>query len=130
VPVLAYAATAVPATMDGGGVLYASRDPRRVAALMNALVSDADLEARVLETQDAALDRLCAQDFGNLLVRFVEQVIASPRKPEAPVAYDFWRQFKLADELEEVRQRRPAAFRALPVSPDDAGPVADLGART
>jgi L-malate glycosyltransferase len=129
VPVLAYAATAVPATMDGGGVLYESRDPRRVATLMNALLTDAGHESRVLEAQDAALDRLRARDFGQLLVRFVEQVLASPRKPDALVAYDFWRQFKLAGELEEIRQRRPAAFRALPVSPDDAGPVADLGAR-
>ena len=129
VPVLAYAATAVPATMDGGGMLYESRDPRRVAALMNALLTDAGLESRVLEAQDAALDRLRARDFGQLLVRFVEQVLGSPRKPEARVAYDFWRQFTLAGELEEIRQRRPAAFRALPVSPDDAGPVADLGAR-
>ena len=38
VPVLAYAATAVPATMDGGGVLYHRKDPVEVAALMNALV--------------------------------------------------------------------------------------------
>ena len=30
----------------------------------------------------------------------------SPRRPAAPVAYDFWRQFKLADELEEVRAAR------------------------
>ena len=129
VPVLAYAATAVPATMDGGGVLYESRDPRRVATLMNALLTDGGLESRVLEAQDAALDRLRARDFGQLLVRFVEQVLASPRKPDALVAYDFWRQFTLAGELEEIRQRRPAAFRALPVSPDDGGPVADLGAR-
>ena len=129
VPVLAYAATAVPATMDGGGMLYESRDPRRVATLMDALLTDAGLESRVLEAQDAALDRLRARDFGQLLVRFVEQVLASPRKPDALIAYDFWRQFKLAGELEEIRQRRPAAFRGLPVSPDDAGPVADLGAR-
>jgi glycosyltransferase involved in cell wall biosynthesis len=127
VPVLAYAATAVPATMDGGGILYDTRDPRRVAALMNVLISDAGLESRVLEAQDAALDRLRAQDFGRLLVQFVEQVIAAPRRPQAPVAYDFWRQFTLAQELEEVRLRRPAAFRALPVSPEEEGVVADLG---
>jgi glycosyltransferase involved in cell wall biosynthesis len=129
VPVLAYAATAVPATMDGGGVLYESRDPRRVAALMSSLLTDADLEARVLASQDEALDRLLGRDFDRLVVGFVEQVLASPRKPDAPVAYDFWRQFKLADELEEIRQRRPAAFRALPMSPEGAGLIADLGAR-
>ena len=33
VPVLAYAATAVPSTMDGAGVLYTDKDPMHVAAL-------------------------------------------------------------------------------------------------
>ncbi len=44
VPVLAYAATAVPATMDGGGVLYDTTDPLRVARLMDAVLDDADVE--------------------------------------------------------------------------------------
>ncbi len=127
VPVMAYAATAVPATMDGGGVLYDTRDPRRVAAMMNALLSDADLESQVLEAQDAAVARLVAQDFDGMVVRFIEETLAQPRRPQAPVAYDFWRQFKLAEELEAIRQSRPAAFRALPLSLDEAGPVADLG---
>jgi glycosyltransferase involved in cell wall biosynthesis len=129
VPVMAYAATAVPATLDGGGILYETQDPRRVAALMQGLLDDADREAQVLAAQDAALERLRGKDFGAMTVRYVEQALASPRRPAAPVAYDFWRQFKLAEELEEVRQSRPAAFRALPISPDDARPVAELGHR-
>ena len=126
VPVLAYAATAVPATMDGGGVLYETRDPRHVASLMHALIADADLEDRVLAAQDAALARLRARDFSGLVVRFVRNVIAGPRRPPAPVAYDFWQQVKLAEELEELRQYRPAAFRALPFE-DKASQVADVG---
>jgi L-malate glycosyltransferase len=129
VPVVAYDATAVPATMDGGGILYQSRDPRHVAALLNSLVSNAELEAQTLEAQDRALERLRAQDFAGLVVRFATELLAAPRKPLAPVAYDFWRQFQLAEELEEVRQRRPAAFRTLPLAPEDEGPVADLGQR-
>jgi hypothetical protein len=115
--------------MDGGGILYDTREPRRVAALMQTVVDDAALEARVLAAQDAALARLRARDFGGLVVRFARDVLASPRRGPAPVAYDFWRQFRLAEELEEVRQTRPAAFRALPDPPDDTGPVADLGHR-
>ena len=40
VPVLAYAATAVPATMDGGGVLYDTQDPLEIARLMDAVLDD------------------------------------------------------------------------------------------
>jgi hypothetical protein len=44
------------------------------------------------------------------------------------VTPEFWRQFALAQELEDIRQSRPAAFRALPPA-RDAGAIADLGHR-
>jgi glycosyltransferase involved in cell wall biosynthesis len=128
VPVMAYAATAVPATMDGGGVLYDSTEPRRVAALMHATLGNVAREDTLLASQDAALARLLARDFPGLVKDFVGQALAGPRLPPAAVDPDFWRQFKLADELEVIRQSRPAAFRALPLPPD-AGVVADLGHR-
>jgi glycosyltransferase involved in cell wall biosynthesis len=128
VPVLAYAATAVPATMDGGGVLYEHKSPRRVAKLMETLTGDPELAERVLMAQDEALDRLRARDFEGTLLRFVTKALSEPRRGSSVVAYDFWRQFKLADELEEIRQYRPGAFKALPVD-DEAGPTADLGHR-
>src|SRR5688572_12940342 len=69
VPVLAFAATAVPATMDGGGVLYETKDPFEVARLMDAVADDARIEAGVLDSQDAALLRLLRKDFGGTLLR-------------------------------------------------------------
>ena len=129
VPVVAYAATAVPDTMDGGGLLYATRAPHGVAALVNGLLSDDRLEAQVLAAQDAALARLRVHDFDRTLLRFVRRILDAPRRPLPPVAYDFWRQFRQAEELETIRQTRPAAFRALPPAPADAGVVADLGHR-
>lgn len=128
VPVMAYAATAVPATMDGGGVLYDTTDPRRVAALMHTTLASASADDSILRSQDAALARLVGRDFPALVRQFVEQVVAAPRLPAPAVAPDFWRQFRLADELEIIRQSRPAAYRALPEAPD-AGTVADLGHR-
>lgn len=128
VPVLAYAATAVPATMDGGGVLYTNKDPREVATLMHAVVADHAHADTVLAAQDAALDRLLARDFDGTLLRFVERILGQPARPRPPVAFDFWRQFSLAETLEAIRESRPAAFRALPVEEADT-PVADLGHR-
>ncbi len=52
VPVLAYAATAVPATMDGGGVLYDTQDPFEIARLMEAVLNEARLEQAVVDSQD------------------------------------------------------------------------------
>lgn len=120
VPVLAYAATAVPVTMDGGGVLYDRKDPSHVAALMHALVSDDALADNVLAAQDAALDRLLKKDFAGMLLGFVDRALKSPRKAQPPVTFDFWRQYKLAEELAEVRFFRPSAYRALPVETGEA----------
>src|SRR3954471_16228701 len=46
VPVVAYAATAVPSTMDGAGVLIEDRTPSHVARVVDAVVSDAALQDR------------------------------------------------------------------------------------
>jgi glycosyltransferase involved in cell wall biosynthesis len=127
VPVVAYAATAVPATLDGGGILYDTREPARVAALVDAVTSSDDLASDVLARQDEALDRLLARDFAGLVVGFARRVLEGRRRPAPAVAADFWQQFRLAEELEEIRQTRPAAFRALPYAPADTSPVADLG---
>ena len=128
VPVVALAATAVPDTMDGGGILYRRSEPAEVAGIVHRLLSDPSLEAEVLTRQDAAIDRLRSKDFEGLVLKFVNQVLNGPRLATPAVAPDFWRQFALAEELEAIRQLRPAAFKALPVS-SAAGHVADLGHR-
>ena len=114
VPVLAFAATAVPATMDGGGVLYDTKDPFDVARVMAAMLDSLDIEDAVIASQDAALDRLLAKDFDGTLRRFVDQVRAMPPRPAPEVPYDFWPMFDQAERLEELRQFRPAIYRALP----------------
>jgi hypothetical protein len=114
VPVLAYASTAVPATMDGGGVLYDTKDPAQVARLMEAVLDAPEIEAAVIASQDAALARLQARDFGATLLRFVERVMATPARPAPDVSWDFWQQFDLFEHLEELRQFRPALYKALP----------------
>jgi glycosyltransferase involved in cell wall biosynthesis len=48
IPVVAYAATAVPATMDGAGVLYHAKDPH-VAALIDAAVSNVEVEDALIQ---------------------------------------------------------------------------------
>ena len=117
IPVIAFAAAAVPATMDGGGVLYERKDPRHVASLINAVLTDAALENEILAAQDAALERLRARDFTGTLLAFVDRVRAAPRRPPWPVATDFWNQLERQERLEELHAFRPSAFRALPEPP-------------
>jgi L-malate glycosyltransferase len=114
VPVIAYAASAVPATLDGGGILVTSKEPVAVASVIHEVATNVDVRERILCGQSAALDRLEARDFDATLLGFVEQVQQQPRLPHPPTAFDFWDQVKLAEELEEIRMYRPAAFQALP----------------
>ena len=117
VPVLAYAATAVPATMDDAGVLYEDKDPGHVAALMDAVVSNCTLQDRIIDAQLAAVARLQAKDFAGTLLGLVDRILAAPRARHSNVAFDFWQQFDDAIALEELRLYRPAIFRALPEEP-------------
>ena len=115
VPVLAYAASAVPATLDGGGVLYQDRDPGHVALVADAVLSDHTLQERVLAAQDAALDRLVKKDFGGTLLSFVDQVASAPRIAPPRVTFDFWDQLAAYEQLEELRMFRPGVFKGLPL---------------
>src|SRR3954468_4433589 len=114
VPVLAYAATAVPSTMDGAGVLFENRDPLHVAMLIDEIVSNAALQDRIVDGQLAAVERLRSKDFAGTLLGFVDRILAAPRAAAPHVAFDFWGQFDAAQELEELRMYRPGIYKALP----------------
>jgi L-malate glycosyltransferase len=117
VPVLAYAATAVPATMDGAGVLYDTKDPIHVAALMDTIVSNCSLQEAIVKGQLDAIRRLRAKDFAGTLLGFVRSILDSPRALKPQVASDFWSQFDAAETLEELRLYRPSIYKALPDEP-------------
>lgn len=119
VPVLAFAATAVPATMDGGGVLFETKDPPAVARLMDAVLSNGALAEAIVAAQDAALERLTAKDFDGTLLRYVQAVLQAPPRRAPEVPFDFWAQFEQFERLEELRQYRPALYKALPNPPGD-----------
>ena len=114
IPVLAYAATAVPATMDGAGVLYDDKYPPHAAALMDAIVSNSDIRETVIRGQLAAVDRLRGRDFAGTLLGLVNGILSAPRAPAPRVTFDFWHQFDAAEALEELRLDRPSIFTMLP----------------
>lgn len=117
IPVVAFAAAAVPATLDGAGVLYDHKDPRHVAAILHAVVSDPAVEAEILRAQDAALDRFLSTGFASTLLAFVDRMVRGPRAAPPRVTADFWRQVADAEALDALRLQRPGAYRALPRAP-------------
>jgi len=117
VPVLAYAATAVPSTMDGAGVLFDDKDPLHVASMMDAILSNASLQDAIVGDQLEAVRRLQGKNFAGTLLGFVDQMLSAPRAPQPHVAFDFWQQFDAAEQLEAVRLFRPSIYAALPAPP-------------
>ena len=114
IPVLAYSAAAVPATMDGAGVLYNDKDPSHVAALMDAVVSNSEVQDALVCGQLAAIGRLRAKDFAGTLLGLVDGILSGPRSPAPRVTFDFWYQFDAAEALEELRLDRPSIYKVLP----------------
>jgi hypothetical protein len=85
-----------------------------VAALMDAVIANVDVQESLIKGQLAAVGRLQARDFAGTLRRIVDTVVAAPRAPAPRVTFDFWHQFDAAEELEELRLDRPSVYRMLP----------------
>ena len=114
VPVLALAAAAVPGTMDGAGILYHDKDPLRVAALIDTIVTDRDLAARIVQGQDEALERLERKDFAGTLLQFVDRIrSAPPRARPRAVAADGTRVGRVrSHDRRRPLRGRPAVCRS------------------
>jgi glycosyltransferase involved in cell wall biosynthesis len=67
VPVLAYAAAAVPETMDGAGVLFREKRFDLLAEMMGRLVRDEPFRAAILDGQRRRMERYAAQDLESAL---------------------------------------------------------------
>jgi glycosyltransferase involved in cell wall biosynthesis len=62
VPVMAFAAGAVPDTLDGAGVLFREKKFDAIAEMLGRLCSDSSLRESVIASQRARVDRYFAQD--------------------------------------------------------------------
>jgi glycosyltransferase involved in cell wall biosynthesis len=71
IPVLAYAAAAVPETLGGAGLLIHEWDIPRVAELIHLVVNRPDLRERLLEGQRASLGRFSADEARRRLAAIV-----------------------------------------------------------
>ncbi len=57
IPVVAYAAGAIPETLNGSGVLIHRKNPLQIATLLNHILTDPDLRAKLIRSQDQRLNR-------------------------------------------------------------------------
>jgi glycosyltransferase involved in cell wall biosynthesis len=79
VPVLAFAAGAVPETLRGGGLLLHEKSPEQVAELIRLVVHDRRMRAAVLDTQAQAMRELRGIDYQRLLLERLAPVLVGTR---------------------------------------------------
>ncbi len=77
VPVLAYAAAAVPGTMDGAGVLFHEKRFDLVAEMMGRLTAEGPLRESILQGQRARIERYEARDLREELKTRLDPVLCS-----------------------------------------------------
>lgn len=75
VPVLAFAAAAVPETMDGAGVLFREKRFDLLAELLDRVARDTPLRAAIVAGQKARLQRYLDQDFAGLWRRHLAPLL-------------------------------------------------------
>lgn len=75
VPVMAYAAAAVPETMDGAGVLFREKRFDQVAEMIDRLARDTALRAAIAAAQHARVQRYLDQDFAGLWRRHLAPLL-------------------------------------------------------
>ena len=75
VPVVAYAAGAVPETMDGAGVLFTEKRFDLIAEVMGRVAEDESLRSSILQGQRDRLARYEQQDIGAMLRSYLEPLL-------------------------------------------------------
>lgn len=67
IPVIAYAAGAVPETLDGSGILIDRKDPPRIAALINRILLDSELRGKIIRGQNQRLKKAVNYNYEEVL---------------------------------------------------------------
>ena len=112
-PVVGYAAAAVPETMGGAGILLRKKDPEVVAATVQALRTDPEMRARLVARQDVRVRDVEAFNVEHLLARVIGRAAGAAQPLEVQVQGPFETSYSLA-----IMNRRLAS--ALDATPDRA----------
>ena len=120
VPVVAYAATAIPATMDGGGVLYTDTDPAHVAAIVDAVVSDPDSRGADRRGAGRGAGAAAGPRLRRPGARLRRAGAGDAAAAGAARRLRLLGSLRATQQLEELHQYRPGAYGALPSPVDSA----------
>ncbi len=84
IPVIAYAAAAVPSTLAGSGVLIREKDPLRLALLLHRIITDPQLREAILQGQDRRLKYFQSFPYRKSWETVVRSLTGHPNQPPVP----------------------------------------------
>jgi glycosyltransferase involved in cell wall biosynthesis len=96
VPVVGYAAAAVPETMGGAGILLRTKDPEVVAATVQALRTDPDLQGKLVARQEVRVRDVQAFNVEGLLAGVIDRASGAAQPLEVQVQGPFETSYSLA----------------------------------
>lgn len=84
IPVVAYAAAAVPSTLARSGVLVREKDPLRLAVLIHRIITDRPLREAILQGQDRRLKYFQFFPYRERWETVVRSLTGHPNQPPSP----------------------------------------------
>ena len=96
IPVVGYAAAAVPETMGGAGILLRTKEPEVVAATVQALRTDPDLQRKLVARQDVRVRDVQGFNVEGLLTRVISRASGAAQPLEVQVQGPFETSYSLA----------------------------------
>ncbi|MCD6451352.1 MAG: glycosyltransferase family 4 protein [Acidobacteria bacterium] len=73
-PVIAFAAAAVPETMGGAGILVEEKDPPKIAEIVHKLVEDAEFRKKVIVDEKRVLKKHLSRDLKKELANLLNEI--------------------------------------------------------
>ena len=76
IPIVAYASSAIPGTLNGSGFLLNEKNPDLTAAVMNRILTSEELKTNILKNQQERLSDFSHSKVEELFWKFMEELLA------------------------------------------------------
>ena len=76
IPIVAYASSAIPGTLNGSGFLLNEKNPDLTAAVMNRILTSEELKTNILKNQQERLSDFSHSKVEELFWKFTEELLA------------------------------------------------------
>ena len=96
VPVIAYHSSAIPETMGGAGILLLDKNPKKTAALMEAVLQDETLRQKIIKKQYERIAKLKDTDTDRILTHAIQCILKGGRKRTIQLQGPFETSYSLA----------------------------------